>query len=288
MVASSSSESSKTNGVVPRALVGSGDLNAIREIAFTNRTNTTSSSGRYHSDSALALIESAAAARRQRQFNQQRLLRLRHALGEHNASRNRDVSALRDFVGALDSRSSSNSYVRSRPLARKLFSDAQTAFAAFESGAAATGQIRMIGFDTHNNHDNRHYPRLMDYLAAVDNIISDAMQRGIGNRLIIVMGSDFARTNKYNINDGKDHWPHGSMMIWAAPGLVQGNRVIGATNNMQRSRRVNPSTLAIDNNGIELTPEYIHQALRSLAGIEQNPLVTANYPFAEPVLPIFA
>jgi uncharacterized protein (DUF1501 family) len=129
---------------------------------------------------------------------------------------------------------------------------------------------------------------LMDYMAAVDNIISDAKARGLGDRLIIVMASDFARTNTYNVNGGKDHWPHTSMMFWAAPDHLRGNRVIGATNNMQRSRRINPSTLALDANGIQMTPEYIHQSLRKLAGIEQNPAVTANFPFVERALPLFA
>jgi hypothetical protein len=37
-----------------------------------------------------------------------------------------------------------------------------------------------------------------------------------------------------------------------------------------------------------MTPEYIHQSIRKLAGIEQNPSVTANFPFAERALPLFA
>ena len=145
----------------------------------------------------------------------------------------------------------------------------------------------MGGFDTHEDHDNRHYPRLMDYLAGVDNIISDANQRGIGDRLIIVMASDFARTNRYNNDNGKDHWAHTSMMVWGSSNHFNGDRVVGGTDNEQRSRRVNPGTLAFDNGGIELTPEYMHQALRSLAGIEQNPNVTSAFPFAQQVLPIF-
>jgi len=286
MVASSSSESSKTNGVVPRTLVNGGDLNAVREIALPGLTNVNQST-QYHSDNTRALIDQAAAARRQRQLDEQRLLRLRSALGEHDAARNRDVSALRDFVDALEATSSPNSYVNGRSNARNLFNSAQTAFAAFESGAAATAQIRMGGFDTHDDHDARHYPRLMDLLAAVDNIISDANQRGIGDRLIVVMASDFARTNKYNNDNGKDHWSHTSMMVWGAPAYFSGNRVVGGTDDLQRSRRVNPSTLAFDNNGIEITPEYTHQALRNLAGIDQNPDVTGNFPFAQQVLPIF-
>ena len=286
LVANSSSESSRTNGLVPRSLLRSGDLNAIREIAFPNRTNANQTS-QYHANGVRNLIDTASAARRQRQIAEQRLPRVQRALGLHDAARNRDVSSLRNFVSNLNATSSPNAFVDSRSNARRMFEQAQTAFAAFEAGAAATAQIDMGGFDTHDDHDARHYPRLMDYLAAVDNIIDDAMARGIGDNLIIVMGSDFARTNRYNNDNGKDHWPHTSMMVWGAPAHFQGDRVVGATDNLQRSMRINPSTLALDNNGIELSPEYLHQALRSLAGIAANSGVTGNYPFAEQVVPIF-
>ena len=286
-VANSSSESSKTNGLVPRSLVRGSDLNAIREIAFPNRTSVTQNN-LYHTASTRSLIDSAGAARRQRQLNEQRLLRVQNAIAGHDAARNRDVSALQNFVNNLNGTSSPNSYVNSRNNARNLFNQAQTAFAAFESGAAATAQIDISGFDTHDDHDARHYPRLMDYLAAVDNIIDDATARGLANDLIIVMGSDFARTNRYNNDNGKDHWSHTSMMVWAPSGRMQGDRVVGATDNNQRSLRVNPNNLSIDGNGVELTPEHMHQALRSLAGIANNPGVTGAFPFAEQALPIFA
>jgi uncharacterized protein (DUF1501 family) len=285
-VASTSSESSKTNGIVPRTLINSGDLNAIREIASPNLTNT-SQTNQYHSDTMRGLIDTASSARRQRQMAAQRLQRLQNALGEHDAARNRDVGTLGDFVNRLNATSAPNSYVDSRSNARSLFNQAQTAFAGFQSGAAATAQIRIGGFDTHDDHDARHYPRLMDLLAGVDNIITDATARGIADNLIIVMGSDFARTNKYNNDNGKDHWSHTSMMVWGAPQHFTGNRVVGATDDLQRSLRVNPTTLALDNNGVELAPEYMHQAFRSLAGIDQNPAVTQAFPFSQQVLPIF-
>lgn len=287
LIASRSSESSKTNGIVPRTIVNGGDLNAIREIALPNLVNTGQST-QYHSDEMRSLIDSAAASRRNRQLTSQRLLRLRNALAGHDAARNRDVRSLRDFVNNLGGRSAPNAYVNSRDNARNLFNKAQTAFAAFEAGASMTAQIDLGGFDTHNNHDRRHYPQLMDYLAAVDNIIDDAILRGFGDNLIIVMGSDFGRTNKFNNGNGKDHWSHTSMMFWGAPALLSGNRVVGATDNLQRSRLIDPGTLALDdNNGIELTPEYMHQAIRQLAGIHQNPAVSGNFPFAQPALPIF-
>jgi len=285
-VVTSSEEITRTNGLVPGTLVSARDLNALREIAYPNRLNT-SQTAQYNSNSAQSLIQAASAARRQRQLDTQRLVRLQTALSEHNASWNRDVSALRDFVDAMNSPSAPNGYVNSRGSARRLFQSAQIAFAGFESGAAATAQVTLGGFDTHSNHDADHYPQLMDLLAAVDNIIADANTRGIGDRLIIVMGSDFGRTNKYNNDDGKDHWAHGSIMVWGDSRYFAGDRVVGATDDLHRSLKLNRSTLQPDNNGVELTPEYVHQALRRLAGIDQNPSVTANFPFAQEVLPIF-
>lgn len=77
-------------------------------------------------------------------------------------------------------------------------------------------------------------------------------------------------------------------MVWGSSNHFDGDRVVGGTDDEQRSRRLNPTTLAFDTNGVELTPEYMHQALRSLAGIDQNPGVTSSFPFAQQVLPIFA
>ena len=139
-----------------------------------------------------------------------------------------------------------------------------------------------------DDHDVRHYPRLMDYLGAVDNIIDDAVNRGMGDNLVVVMTSDFARTNKYNNDNGKDHWSHGSMMVWGAPGFFSGNRVVGLTDDNQVSQPINATTLQPDAGGVVLTNEYVHQALRDLAGVANNPMVTSQFPFGEQILPIFS
>ncbi len=282
-----SNESSATADLLPKTRVRREDAAAIREIAEPYRRNL-SQAPEYHSPAMRGLIDTASAVRRDRELARARLLRVQEALAGHNAARNRDAQALQAFATNLANASAPNAYVASQVAARRLFDQGQVAFAAFEAGAAATAQITLGGFDTHTDHDNLHYPLLMAFLAAVDNIIADAGSRGIANQLIIVMASDFGRTNQYNGDGGKDHWPHSSLMAWAAPGWLRGNRVVGATDNMQVARRVNPNTLALDANGIEMRPAHLHQALRELGGIRQNPLVTANFPFAEPALPLFA
>ena len=52
---------------------------------------------------------------------------------------------------------------------------------------------------------------------------------------------------------------------------IQGNRVIGATDEAQFLIPINPQTLAIDNEkGVRVRPEHIHLALRQFAGIEAH------------------
>lgn len=84
------------------------------------------------------------------------------------------------------------------------------------------------------------------------------------------------------INGGTDHWQVGSVMIVQnnpAKSLNLGlptNKVIGGTtggNETQalRSQRVNPSTLALDSNGVLITPGHVLRVLRRLAKIADSP-----------------
>ncbi|MEL6868442.1 MAG: DUF1501 domain-containing protein [Pseudomonadota bacterium] len=288
-VVGSVSETTVTNGIVPRVGLGGSELGAVRELAYPNRSVPTDAreSRQYLSNSNLDLVQAASAARRQRLIASQRLTRINGAQVLHDSVRDIDKSTLGAFVDSLTNNVSIPSSFVGDSRARQMINDAQNAFAAFESGAAATAHVRAGGFDTHDDHDARHYPRLMGHLAAIDFIIQAAIDRGFGNNLIIVMGSDFGRTNRINSDAGKDHWPIGSMMVWGAQAFVDGNRVVGGTDNEQRALQVNTSTLDIDSNGVTLTPEYVHQSLRRLAGV-QNGGVAAQFPFDEAALRIFS
>jgi hypothetical protein len=48
---------------------------------------------------------------------------------------------------------------------------------------------------------------------------------------------------------------------------VQGNRVIGGTDDHVQALKVDPVSLALSENGVTLTPEHIHVALRQMAGV---------------------
>ena len=290
-VSTTNGPSSNTRGIVPSIVVQGGGINAIREVALPNHSNVFNSNPNtfYHADPVRQEIAAAAAARRQRQLSQQGLPRISDAMSYQDGLKALDPALLTDFVDALGATSTPNAYLETRGSdARGFFERGQTAFSAFESGAAASALISFGTFDTHSNHDERHYPKIVDYLAVVDNLIADATARGFGDQLIIVMASDFARTAKLNDDQGKDHWGHGSALVWGGPAHINGNRVVGATDDTQISVPIDPVSLLPDAGGIDLTNEVIHQALRRVAGIHDRASVTESFPFVEAALPIFS
>ena len=86
----------------------------------------------------------------------------------------------------------------------------------------------------------------------------------------MVIGSDFGRTNFYNADDGKDHWPIGSYVIMEQ-GQKWTNRVIGETDGLHFAQKINPRTLRRDDrNGTIIYPKHVHKALRGYLGIEKS------------------
>jgi uncharacterized protein (DUF1501 family) len=94
-----------------------------------------------------------------------------------------------------------------------------------------------------------------------------AEQLGLADRILLVVGSDFGRTNMYNERNGKDHWPIGSYMLMEQ-GARWGNRVVGASDELHFARKINPSSLQITDDGITLTPAHVHRAVQKYLGID--------------------
>ena len=47
-----------------------------------------------------------------------------------------------------------------------------------------------------------------------------------------------------------------------------GNRVVGLTDELHFAKRINPSTLREDRNGILITPAHVHKALQEYLGLD--------------------
>ena len=145
---------------------------------------------------------------------------------------------------------------------------AEVAVAAFASGIAVSANMHMGGFDTHGNHDQNHSRRLTQLLEGIDHLWTQIELNNLQDRVTVIVGSDFGRTPFYNDGNGKDHWNVTSLMAMGAG--VRGNRVIGGTDDHVEALKVNPQSLQLDTNGVTLTPEHIHIALRRMAGIDSN------------------
>ena len=89
--------------------------------------------------------------------------------------------------------------------------------------------------------------------------------------LVVVMGSDLDRTNHYNSQEGKDHWPIGSFVIMQK-GQSWTDRVIGETDGLHYAYKIDPATLKrvddSDPRGTYIYPKHVHKAVRKHLGID--------------------
>ena len=155
---------------------------------------------------------------------------------------------------------------------------AQLAVLAFKTGVAVSADLWLVGFDTHTYHDPDHEWLLGNLTDAVDYLWEYAEEHGVANRMVVVMGSDFGRTNFYNSVAGKDHWPIGSYVIMEKNQPWTG-RTVGETDGLHFAQRVNPRTLRRDDrNGTIIYPKHVHKALRRYLGIEHT-VGAQRFPF---------
>jgi hypothetical protein len=153
---------------------------------------------------------------------------------------------------------------------KRLHQQAEIAMVSFKAGVSVSANLSIGQFDSHANNDKDQMKLLPEFLDGVAYAMRRAEELGIRDKMVIVLQSEMGRTPKYNSGNGKDHWSVGSAMFLGAG--IQGNRVIGATNNEQFSVKVDSGSWQTNpENGIRIRPEHIHLALRGLAGIQDHP-----------------
>ena len=147
---------------------------------------------------------------------------------------------------------------------------AQLTVLAFKTGVAVSADLWLGGFDTHANHDREHEWLLGNLTSGVDYLWEYAETHGVADRLVVVMGSDFGRTNFYNAGDGKDHWPIGSYVVMEK-GQSWSNRVVGETDELHFAYAIDPHNLRRDDQGGTIIyPKHVHKALRRYLGIGKS------------------
>jgi hypothetical protein len=234
-----------------------GDTSTILELAYPDRLDEDEDDSQLFTASTLQRLQAARSARLDRLESATTLPRVARAIGLLRGARAGD-NELAALAGVLpgDIDDSNN------PLRRQ----AQVAMACFKAGVTVSANLTLGGFDTHGDHDDSHTPRIQDVVDGITFAMDEAERQGIADQVILVAGSDFARTPWYNDTNGKDHWSITSLLMMG-PG-IRGGRVIGVTDEHQVPLPLDPTTLRPAGSGIRVTPADIHASLRRLAGVD--------------------
>lgn len=242
-----------TAGAAPRTRVG--NIAAFERIAQYNRINNDT---QFHTDATMARIEEAQRSRLAALQSQQKLPKLERSIGTLHMARSSE-NILTRLLDVLDQDNRPDGQIQRQ---------AQLALAAYKAGACVSATLSIGGFDTHGNHDNNHLPRLTQLWNGIDYILEEAERQDIADKVVVVVGSDFGRTPRYNDGNGKDHWAINSMVVMG-PG-IDGNRTIGETDESHRTSGIDPTTLR-PGGPMRIEPGHVHWELRKLVGIDQSP-----------------
>ena len=232
---------SATSGLTRFTRIDNADL--LRDIA--NPAVPAHGDRRYFSETDWALLESYRAATAERLEAAPNLLPgdVRHRAFSRSAFATEGLKAYSDAIPPEDELEEVEEY--ERPGGRfesTLRRQAQLTVLAFKTGVAVSADLWLGGFDTHSYHDPDHEWLLGNLTDSVDYLWEYAEEHGVADRMVVVIGSDFGRTNYYNAQSGKDHWPIGSYIVMEKDRPWTG-RAVGETDGLHFAQRVNPRTL---------------------------------------------
>ena len=255
---------SATSGLTRFTRIDNADL--LREIADP--------ASQMFSDEDLAALETYWAATVERLEAAPNLLPgdVRHRAFYRSAFSTEGLKAYADAIPPEDELEQEERYPgRDREFYSTLRRQAQLTVLAFKTGVAVSADLWLGGFDTHSYHDPDHEWLLGNLTDSVDYLWEYAEEHGVADRMVVVIGSDFGRTNFYNSAQGKDHWPIGSYIVMEKDQPWTG-RAVGETDGRHFAERVNPRTLRRDDRGGTIIyPKHVHKALRRYLGVENTP-----------------
>jgi len=261
----------ETDGVVAGTRLS--NMNAMNELAYVNRQKIDNDEViNYKHPTVFERILKAREERTLRIIDKQKLQSIKNLAKQYNLAHT-GSNELAKLVEYIPEDIDTHEYRQN-----DVFAQGRFAMAGYKAGLTTSVNINISGFDTHGNHDNNHLPRLARLLKGVELLKEDAKNQGISDKVVFIIGSEFGRTPGYNQGNGKDHWSVSSMMFMGS--AIKRKGVIGETTDQHNLLSINPSTLERDDGGIQITYGHINKALRKLAGIEQNELITQYYPLS--------
>lgn len=128
-----------------------------------------------------------------------------------------------------------------------------------------------VGWDTHTNIQQQSTN--FEALFAGLNTLLTQLQATPGTReptmadeTVVVVLSEMGRTPRLNAAQGKDHWPHTSVLL-TGPRLV-GSRTVGAFDDFYTGRGVDPATGDVDDAAPPITTEVLGATLLQMADVD--------------------
>jgi hypothetical protein len=108
--------------------------------------------------------------------------------------------------------------------------------------------IHNPGWDMHGGDTQLNMRRGMDELGrpldhAVAAFLEDVEQRGLSQKILLVITGEFGRTPRINPNGGRDHWPQLSTLALAGGGLRMG-QIVGESTARADVPKTNPVSIA--------------------------------------------
>ncbi len=96
------------------------------------------------------------------------------------------------------------------------------------------------GYDSHRDHLEWARTELLPPTdAAFAALIEDLSERGLLDETLVIMMGEFGRTPRFNVNGGRDHWPHCFSAVLAGGG-IRGGQVLGASDRIGAYPTSNP------------------------------------------------
>ncbi len=220
------------------------------------------------------------------EINMQKRAMIQQLIGSN--TRDLKLKAMQQFAEIKNGSSNVTdilSFLPETPNSNNDLANAEMVAAAFKAGNATSATMRVGGFDSHSNNDQRQFTQMDKLLTMVDYLWTQLEAKGIADKTTVVLSSDFSRKPLYRSDsDGKDHWPITSMVVMGAE--IGGNRVVGATNDVQSALTIDPTTLALSGSGIKLNSGSIYDALRRLSGLSGTP-IDQRYPLNADFINLF-
>jgi len=129
------------------------------------------------------------------------------------------------------------------------------------------------GWDMHGNIHQALKRRVPMLDHAVSTFVNDVCERGLSEKILLVITGEFGRTPRINKNAGRDHWAPLSTLALSGGGLKMGQVIGESDSKVTRplSRPITPQDLmatVFDVLGIDLATQFTNQAGRPVYMVE--------------------